>query len=540
MCPVSPADRRGDLDISTVSETSSSEVEANNRIPGLTLLYHPDLSRVGERVELPELTSGREVCLSRWTPSFGLPRQGKARPLGEVHLSRRPLRLCPLGAGRLRLERDRVQTRVTVDGAVLDRRHELAEEDLGRGVVLLLANRVVLLLHLVDPFPPSGGAEFGLVGEGSAMAQLCREIRRAGKGTRPVLVRGETGTGKELVARAVHLASERRRGPYHCVNMAAIPPGLAAAELFGAAKGAFTGAEKRRGYFRQAQGGTLFLDEIGETPPEVQPLLLRVLESGRIQPVGGGRERAVDARIVAATDADLEAAVATGDFREPLLYRLQGCEIRLPPLRDRREDLGLLLLHFLRLEIAEGAMPDRLAAAAGGRPWLPAPLVARLATAPWPGNVRQLRNAARHLAAAYGEAERVPADAEIEGLAPPAAAGSPAVGDAGPAAAAGGLSGKKTKRFYRQPSQISPDELVEALRAHGWRLKPAARALGISRTALYGLIDRSPELRRSTELQKDEIEAGLERCGGDIDRLAEELRVSSYGLLHRMRELDIQ
>src|SRR5262249_13655296 len=146
----------------------------------------------------------------------------------------------------------------------------------------------------------------------------------------------------------------RRDGPYLALNLGAVPPALAAAELFGAARGAFTGADRRRaGHFERAHRGTLFLDEGGEAPPEVQVLLLPALESGEIQPVGSEAPQRVDVRVVAATDADLEAAVAQGRFRAPLLHRLRGCEIRLPPLRERRDDVGRLLVSFLRRELAE-------------------------------------------------------------------------------------------------------------------------------------------------------------------------------------------
>src|SRR6185369_2634420 len=184
------------------------------------------------------------------------------------------------------------------------------------------------------------------------------------------------------------------------VNMGAIPPALAAAELFGAARGAFTGADQRRtGYFSQAHGGTLFLDEIGETPPEVQVLLLRALETGEIQPVGAEAPRRVDVRVLAATDADLEEAIAAGRFRFSLFKRQTAYEIRLPALRERREDFGQLFFSFLRQELEALGEAGRLDdPGPRGDPWLPAPLVARLAAADWPGNVRQLRNAARQIA----------------------------------------------------------------------------------------------------------------------------------------------
>ena len=211
--------------------------------------------------------------------------------------------------------------------------------------MLLLAGRIVLVLHPMPPAPAREVEGLGLTGDSAAMAQVRADVRRVADLEVAVLLRGETGTGKELVARAIHRRSPRRSRPYLAVNMGAIPPALAAAELFGAARGAFTGADQRRtGYFSQAHGGTLFLDEIGETPPEVQVLLLRALETGEIQPVGAEAPRRVDVRVLAATDADLEAAIAAGRFRAPLLHRLNGYEIRLPALARTAGGLRSALL----------------------------------------------------------------------------------------------------------------------------------------------------------------------------------------------------
>ena len=256
------------------------------------------------------------------------------------------------------------------------------------------------MLHRMPPAPARETDRFGLIGDSAAVAQVRADIRRVADLEVAVLLRGETGTGKELVARAIHRSSARRSRPYLAVNMGAIPPALAAAELFGAARGAFTGADQRRaGYFSQAHGGTLFLDEIGETPAEVQALLLRALETGEVQPLGAEAPRRVDVRVLAATDADLEASIAAGRFRAPLLHRLNGYEIRLPALRERREDFGQLFFAFLRQELEAMGEGERLEdPGPRGTPWLPAPVVARLAAADWPGNVRQLRNVARQIA----------------------------------------------------------------------------------------------------------------------------------------------
>ncbi len=209
------------------------------------------------------------------------------------------------------------------------------------------------------------------------------------------------------MARAVHRTSGRSDGPWVAINLGALSPDLAAAELFGSERGAFTGAERRDGYFRRADGGTLFLDEIGATPDSAQAALLRALDLGEIQPVGAKQELRVDTRVVAATDADLEAMVEAGRFRGPLLYRLMGHSIDIPPLRERKDDIGRLLVHFLREELSP-AEHFRLEAPADAdaRPWLSTAWIEKLVTWPWPGNVRELR--AEPESAAEPKAPRTP------------------------------------------------------------------------------------------------------------------------------------
>jgi len=221
-----------------------------------------------------------------------------------------------------------------------------------------------------------------LVGRSRAMTGVFTSIARVAGLDVSVLVHGETGTGKELVARAIHDASRRAAGPYVAVNCAALPEGLLESELFGYEKGAFTGAVKAsRGLFAAADGGTVFLDEIGDMPPAVQAKLLRVLEAGEVRPVGSAEFVRVDVRIVAATHRDLDRAAADGTFRQDLLYRLNTVTIDLPPLREREGDVPLLVAHFIRRH-----------AAASGRavPEVAPEALAALERYGWPGNVREL------------------------------------------------------------------------------------------------------------------------------------------------------
>ncbi len=228
-----------------------------------------------------------------------------------------------------------------------------------------------------------------LIGRSAAMQDVYRTIARVVSNDLTVLVSGESGTGKELVARAIHDLGPRRAAPFVAINMAAIPRELIEAELFGHERGAFTGAAQRSaGRFEQAEGGTLFLDEIGDMPMEAQTRLLRVLQSGEFTSVGGARTIRADVRIVAATNRDLTAHVAGGQFREDLFYRLNVVPIALPPLRDRRQDVSLLARHFLDSAAAQGLPRRQLGRDA----------VAVLEAHDWPGNVRELENLMRRLA----------------------------------------------------------------------------------------------------------------------------------------------
>ena len=512
-------------------------------IPGLTILAHPDIQRIGERVALLELASGREEQLSRLEPSFGVPGRPWRQPLADPYLSRSPLRLLLEPDGGIRLASRDSPISVVADGDPVHGERVFTAAEVERGVVLLLANRVVLLLHRLPPLSEPGLPHYDLVGESEAMLDLRRQIRQTADLEIPVLLRGETGTGKELVAQAIHQASTRRDRPYLAVNMGAIPPSLAASELFGAAKGAYTGADqKRRGFFSRADGGTLFLDEIGEVPPEVQPLLLRALENGEIQPVGTEQIQRADVRTIAATDSDLEAAIASGRFRAPLLHRLSGYEIRIPPLRERRDDIGRLLVHFLRQELETLGESHRLMATAE-RPWLHASLVARLAQYDWPGNVRQLRNVARAIAVESRGSAEIRIGPQIERLlapfpdttrAPMEAPAAPPVRERAPEPV------REPARRRRSPQEISDEELVAALRANRWEPVATAGQLGISRAALYLLIDACPHTRKASNLERPEIEQALLQSGGRLAEAAEQLEVSEEGLKRQMKKLGLR
>src|SRR6187399_1918763 len=240
------------------------------------------------------------------------------------------------------------------------------------------------------------GENIPLVGRSAAMQDIYRVLARLMQTDLTVMISGESGTGKELVARALHDYGKRRAGPFVAINMAAIPRDLIESELFGHEKGAFTGAQQRStGRFEQAEGGTLFLDEIGDMPMEAQTRLLRVLQQGEYTTVGGRTPIKTDVRIVAATNKDLRTLISQGLFREDLFYRLNVVPLRLPPLRERAEDVPDLVRHFFKQGESEGLRTKRISS--GG--------IELMKRYPWPGNVRELENLFRRLAALYPQDE---------------------------------------------------------------------------------------------------------------------------------------
>jgi two-component system nitrogen regulation response regulator GlnG len=247
-----------------------------------------------------------------------------------------------------------------------------------------------------DPRAEDQPEPMPLIGRSAAMQDIYRMLARMMQTDLTVMISGESGTGKELVARALHEYGRRRGGPFVAINMAAIPRDLIESELFGHEKGAFTGAQNRSsGRFEQAEGGTLFLDEIGDMPMEAQTRLLRVLQQGEYTTVGGRTPIKTDVRIVAATNKDLRQLINQGLFREDLFYRLNVVPLRLPPLRERSEDVPDLVRHFFKQAESEGLQSKRISGQG----------LELMKRYPWPGNVRELENLVRRLAALYPQDE---------------------------------------------------------------------------------------------------------------------------------------
>lgn len=345
-----------------------------------------------------------------------------------------------------------------------------------------------------EPQPPPETGRFGMIGNSPALEQVFFTIDKVAASPTTVLVTGESGTGKELIATALHQSSPRRHKPFIKINCAAIPRQLIESELFGYEKGAFTGAvASKPGRFELAHEGTLFLDEIGEIPPEMQVKLLRVLQESEFERVGGVSTLQVDVRLVAATNVDLERQVESGGFREDLFYRLNVVPIRLPPLRDRKEDIPLLVQHFIdkyhhRLQREIHRVEDDALLA--------------LQAYSWPGNIRELENVMER-AALFAEGGVITMDELPNAL-----------------------------RENRTPLSETPG--VE-------NLGSTASSQGPPKDALTPVGPLKEIVKQHTEsLEKDLITRALEETGGNVTKAARKLEISRKSLQNKMKELKLR
>jgi len=339
------------------------------------------------------------------------------------------------------------------------------EQEQIRQVVAKAMNTYTLARRDARPEEPSVRGRFRLVGQAPAIRQIYGVVEKVASTPSTVLITGESGTGKELIARALHENSARHAGPFIKINCAAIPKTLMESELFGYEKGAFTGAVGAKpGRFELAHGGTLFLDEIGEIPVEMQVKLLRVLQESEFERVGGIKTIKVDVRLVTATNRDLVQDISAGSFREDLYYRLNVVPIHIPPLRERREDIPLLVEHFL------AKFNDRLKKQIDS---VSADAISRLVSYHWPGNIRELENLMERTMLFCERSEIQVSDLppEIGGLPPMSAAGSPNAASLKEAVRA------ETERVERELIQKALDET-------GGNVTQAARKLKISRKSL--------------------------------------------------------
>lgn len=487
----------------TLTSPLSGGGSTDARLLALTIVWHPEPGRIGEQF----VTGAQEaqVELSRFAPLFRRP-GGEGLGLGYGGISREPLRIVRDALDGVTLHLPATRMSVDLNGRGLSESTRLTPAQLAGGQIVCLGRAVLLCLHWMTCLPKHNPVP-GVPGVGSSAIAVRDQIGLVAATEMPVLLLGETGTGKEFAARAIHAIGKRAGARLVTVNMAALNESLAAADLFGAAKGAYTGAQsERKGWFAEADGATLFLDEIGNAPVGVQPMLLRVLEGGDYRPLGAAQDRRSSARLIAATDQLLD----TADFNQALLRRLEGFVIQLPPLRSRREDLGVLILELLANRSAG----------------LTCALVAELACYDWPGNIRQLARALQR-ACLIADAGAVPQFAQLVRLPsvpaepPPGAVVAPDV--------------------HRKPSQLSEQDILDAMDQHAWRIQSAAQALGISRPSLYKLLARHPAIRRADAIPALEIRHAMTACHGDVARSAALLKTPAEPLrrhLHRLARQD--
>ncbi len=500
-----------DLDNTLTTQLFAQDGARMAALLGLTILWHPDHERIGEQFIGPPGEGAIEV--SRYAPLFFRPGQDGIA-LGQRAIARAPLHLRRTQDDGVEITAPDSRMAVEVNGAVLGAPLTFERDEVARGVVLGLGGQVLLCLHWMTSFPRANTVP-GLLGVSSGAIATRELIRQVAATDLPVLLLGETGTGKDVAARAIHAAGKRSTLPLVAVNMATLNEALAAADLFGAVKGAYTGAQAaRQGLFAEADGGTLFLDELGDTPASVQPMLLRVLETGRYRPLGANQEAATSARLIAATDQDLDAK----GFNQPLLRRMESFVIRVPALRERREDIGVLLLHSLRACVDSA---QELAA-------FPAGLVSEMCNYDWPGNIRQLANVTRRAVMAQ-RAGQLPGLSQF--VREPFISRSVIAGKHEAAAQAGAEAPAR-----RRLASIGNEDVLQAMEENGWQISGAAQQLGISRPSLYKLIEAHPAIRPAALIPQDEISAAAQAHRGDVGLCASQLRTPAEALRRHLRQ----
>lgn len=499
----------------TLTSYGMAEDFASAPVLAITILWHPQRERIGEQMLGP--AAGGAIAMNRFAPLFAPlsthPGAGHdGTPLGERSITREPVHIRFVAEGGIQIDHVRGKMGLELNGQPSNETDQFTAGELDRGIVIGLGSQVFVCLHLMRSLPRAANVP-GLIGVGDGAIKMREAIAQVAGTNMPVLLLGETGSGKEVAAQAIHALSARRSGRFVAINMATLSESLAAAELFGAVKGAYTGAANNRlGWFAEAGDGSLFLDEIGDTPPSVQAMLLRVLESGDYRPLGASADAKSNARIVAATDQDLGA----GGFNQALRRRLEAFVIRVPALRERREDIGVLVRHFLEAEAA-------------GDAWsLPFELLSQVFNGDWPGNVRQLAHAMRRVALDL-QAGIVPV-LEQSVVMPGAAMQVP--GSANTAAVS-------PRPMRRKVSELSDDDLVEAMEKSQWQILAASKALGISRPTVYKLLEAHPRIRFPANISEEEIRAAWEACEGDIQQCASRLMTPAEALRRRVGQLGI-
>lgn len=522
---------------------------------GLTIAWHPDIKRIGE--QFVGSTEVGTIELSRFTPAFCAV-NGDPLPIGYGGISRDPLRIVRNEHDGITIYPPNSRMVVEINGAEMREPAYFSAEQIDLGIIIGLGRAVFVCIHWMRCLPKHNPVN-GFLGVGSSAIFTRDLIRLAATNDNTVLLLGETGTGKEVAAQAIHDLSKHSAAKMVSVNMAALNESLAAADLFGANKGAYTGAQNsREGYFSEAQNSTLFLDEIGNTPLTVQPMLLRVLENGEYRPLGATRDARSSARLITATDQDLYHT----NFNHALVRRLESFIIRIPPLRARREDIGLLICHLAQ---RKDFAPVNLAL-------IPPGLINDMLNFEWPGNIRQLSNVLKRtllslqmgeypLLANMVEAPKITVTASAElrkvstntgkSIAPMSSvtATTPSTmnGSSGSAASLNEVNNstneataapvENTPVERKKLRDLSEQDVVDAMNRHDWTIQYAADDLGISRPSMYKLIDANSQIRRVEQIPAEEIREQLKATNNHIEQCAARLKTPSEALRRHLKGL---
>ena len=496
-------------------QTHPAHVVKTALTPQVVVLHHHDLARVGARADL---SSRSLMPVGRDFPEFMHPETAVRTTLGDPTVSRRQLEVEWSGTafrvrccGRLPIEV------IDADGRVT------AAEWVRPGAMVAIGDRSLLLLDFRRRSSSEDDRQ-EMVGETEVMWSLRDAVRRAAAVDSPTLVVGDTGTGKELVAAALHARCARHARALKVVNCAGLREGTAIAQLFGSVKGGYTDARNLRGFFEEASGGVLFLDEIGELPGEIQAALLRCIQHGEIVRVGSAKARTVDVRVLAATHRDLPALMRAGAFREDLYHRLNALHLTVPPLRRRRADIPLLFARFARQHpsiMRFSGEPCR------APPGIPLGAVRRLLEADWPGNVRQLEHLVTRASAENQESAFFTLP-ELE---------EPSAGEAEPEEELRHEAPQLLLRGRRSGPPARPELLTE-LKRHDFDRTETAKAFGVARSTLYNWM-------KALGIEKGNLDADTLRrtyasMDGDQRATAHALGLSLRGLKRKANALGVE
>ncbi len=462
----------------------------------LIILWEQSQSRIGEHAVI-DTSKSTSFNVSRFAPLFSRHNETSKLALSDLAISRSPIQIQKITQSNYKITVPESPMKVWVNGLAVNScvDVDLTVDDI---ITLNISNRLLLGISLL-PLDQVGDTT-SIIGISPAINISRRKILEVARSDVTVMIRGETGTGKELCARSIHNHSYRQSSQFIPLNMAVIPHNLAASELFGAKKGAYTGLTKTKtGFFEQASGGTLFCDEIGDTPATIQPMILRAIEEQEITPLGNMGVTKINVRFVSATDRNIEDM---NNFNQPLYHRLAAFEIIMPPLRNRKIDIPILLDHFLK--------QSRNVQVENAGKNLDIKTIENLICYEWPGNVRELKNIADRIALGMFTIDDIVSKSEKYPV---------------------------LQTRLRSASSVSDTELLEAFEVCEWLIKPTAKRLNVSRTALYERLKSTSVIKQINELSDQEIHMAKPDDDNDYKTWASNLKTPQGALKRRLKRL---